>query len=754
MSKMRPANVRSWQVTLILTLFFIAVAGAAGIGWWYARESGPIQGPIVLISVDGLAAGQIPAKPDIKTDSIDRSVETGVLPAIEALTADAVVFERAYTHSAQMLPAHASMLSGQLPFEHGIRDDAGFELGTDIHTLAELLHNRGFGTGAAVSSFLLRRETGVGRGFSFYRSPEATGPTVPGPQARAGAPAAAAPGTSAIAGAPPSQVSSASPDADATDDDPIEFAARWANDQRGRRYFLMLQVDAADADRAVGRIVEMLRARRLYDDATIVLVGDRGQTEGRMDEETLHVPLLVKQPQREGAGRYVDAPVQHIDVLPTILDLVRAPIPGGIKGRSLKPLLTETNGQITSQPIYSEAVADAFRFGGNPLFAMTLNDFRYVRSGVESAVRIGGPVPTHTEASEAADSAEVPLLRASLDRLLSGHPVPRASVVAARDRVMLALEGALPGLQQIDAGSILTDPQQQAIAAAHREAALAVGHRRLVAAIRTLQQIARTYPTLAAVHYQIGLLSSELGRTQDAIAAFEAAAALRPDSPELLAALALAVAPAKPEDAQHLIDQAIEAAARLGPAEIASVHEAAARIAVAQDAAEQADKHAAAVQAARPDVPMRAFVQGWLLARAGNNEEAERVLMEAAAMLRQHDTALEGVHLTLGDVRLSLEKPADAEAAFRAELTDFPNSVAAYTGLAKALYASDRLPEAEQTITALLASAPTPVGYAAAIRLYSTFGNAARVAELRSDARGRFPADSSLARSERNARTQ
>jgi len=749
MSKMRPAKVGSWQVTLILTLFFIAVAGAAGIGWWYARESPPHQGPIILISVDGLAAGQIPAKADSETDAIDRSATASDSPAIEALVADAVVFERAYTHSAQILPAHASMLSGQLPFEHGIRDDAGFELATSSHTLPELLRNRGFGTGAAVSSFLLRRETGVGRGFSFYRAPEATGPIVADGQSQAGALVAAAPATNDIASAPAGQVAPASPVADAADGDSIELATRWASDQRGRRYFLMLQVDAADADRAVGRIVEMLRARRLYDDATIVLVGDRGRTEGRIDEETLRVPLLVKQPQREGAGRYVAAPVQHIDVLPTILDLVRAPIPGGIKGRSLKPLLTETNGQITSQPIYSEAVADALRFGGNPLFAMTLNDFRYVRSGVESLVRIGEPVTAATEASEVADSAEVPLLRASLDRLISGHPVSRAAVVPARDRVMLALTGTLPGLPQIDAGSALTEQQQSAIAAAHREAALAVGQRRLAAAVRTLQQIARTYPTLAAVHYQIGLLSSELGRTQDAIAAFEAAAAQRPDSPEVLSALALAVAPSKPAEAQRLIDLAIEAAARLGPSEIASVHDAAARIAVNQNDAEQADKHAAAVQAARPDVPMRVFVQGWLLARAGNNEEAERVLMEAAAMLRQHDLALEGVQLALGEVRLLLEKPADAEPAFRAELAHFPNSVAAYSGLAKALYAADRLPEADQTITALLASAPTPSGYAAAIRLYSTFGNAARAAELRSDARARFPAEFSLARSER-----
>src|SRR5688572_16534486 len=352
-------------------------------------------------------------------------------------------------------------------------------------------------------------------------------------------------------------------------------------------------IDAADAERAVGRIVEMLRERRQYENATIVLVGDRGQTAGRFDEETLHVPLMVKQPQREGAGRYVDDPVQHIDVLPTILDLVRAPIPGGIKGRSLKSLLTDANGRVTPQPIYSEAVADAFRFGGNPLFALTLNDFRYVRSGVESLVRIGAPVAAAApEATASADtSAEVPPLRATLDRLISGHPVPRASVVPARDRVMLALAGALPGLQQIEAESVLTQQQQQVIAAAHREAAMAVGERRLPVAVRTLQQIARNHPTLASVHYQIGLLSSELGRTQDAIAAFEAAAALRQDSPEVLAALALALAPAKPEEAQIQIDLAIEAAAILGPTEIAAAHDAAARIAVAQNDAEQADKH-------------------------------------------------------------------------------------------------------------------------------------------------------------------
>src|SRR5690242_5183961 len=98
--RQRHVRARSWQVTLILTLFFISVAGAAGIGWWYARESPPHQGPIVLITVDGLAAGE--AVPGA-------SIETPDASAIAALAHDSLIFDRAYAHSSELLPTHVSM---------------------------------------------------------------------------------------------------------------------------------------------------------------------------------------------------------------------------------------------------------------------------------------------------------------------------------------------------------------------------------------------------------------------------------------------------------------------------------------------------------------------------------------------------------------------------------------------------------------------------------------------------------------------
>src|SRR5688572_19360341 len=113
-----PRKLRPWVAVLIVSAFGLAVIGAAAIGWWVARESPAHQGPIVLISINGMPATALPAYGAPRTDT----------PAIDLLASDSVVFEHAYAQSPQTLPAHASILSGQLPPQHGVRDDAGFVL--------------------------------------------------------------------------------------------------------------------------------------------------------------------------------------------------------------------------------------------------------------------------------------------------------------------------------------------------------------------------------------------------------------------------------------------------------------------------------------------------------------------------------------------------------------------------------------------------------------------------------------------------
>ena len=330
MSKHPTGTGRRWQAVLILSVFLIAVVAAAAGGWWYAREAPPHQGPIVLISVDRLSPRELGAYGASRSDS----------PAIDALAADAVVFDQAYTHSLQVLPAHASMFTGQLPFQHGVRDDGGFVLKGDARTLAEMLKNRGFNTGAAVSTFLLRRETGVAQGFTFFDADIPEGPRH-------------------------------APAIERSGEQTIDAAEKWARLQADQRYFLMMQVDAASADMAVRRLVDLLRERKLYDSATVLLIGDRSTTDpgDGFDETALRVPLLVKQPDSQGAGRRVSASVQEIDVVPTILDFVRAPIPGTVRGHSLRTIIDSERAELAPRPLYAEWLLPYFRFGGRPVQA-------------------------------------------------------------------------------------------------------------------------------------------------------------------------------------------------------------------------------------------------------------------------------------------------------------------------------------------------------------------------------------------------
>src|SRR5258705_7913900 len=137
----------------IFIVFFAAlgtVLAAVG-GWRYARASAPVNGPIILISIDTLRADHLPAYGY-------RKVRT---PAIDALATDGVVFERAYSHAPQTLPAHVSLLTGRLPFETGVRDNAGFLVPPSERLLPEMLADRGYATAGIVSSYVLRRETGI-----------------------------------------------------------------------------------------------------------------------------------------------------------------------------------------------------------------------------------------------------------------------------------------------------------------------------------------------------------------------------------------------------------------------------------------------------------------------------------------------------------------------------------------------------------------------------------------------------------------
>ena len=90
-------------------------------------------------------------------------------PNIDWLARDGVLFLQTSAVAPLTMPAHASLYTGRFPFGHGVRDNADFVLDPRETTLAEVLQQRGYQTGAFVSSVVLAASRGLNQGFDSYR---------------------------------------------------------------------------------------------------------------------------------------------------------------------------------------------------------------------------------------------------------------------------------------------------------------------------------------------------------------------------------------------------------------------------------------------------------------------------------------------------------------------------------------------------------------------------------------------------------
>jgi tetratricopeptide (TPR) repeat protein len=436
--------------------------------------------------------------------------------------------------------------------------------------------------------------------------------------------------------------------------------------------------------------------------------------------------------------------VQQIDLLPTILDFVRAPIPSGLPGRSLRKAI-DGNGPLPSQPIYSESLAGYYRFGTPPVFALTTERYRFIRGADDQMV----PLTADADADDAAP------LRATLDRVIANHPLPPPAPIAPADEEPLALAGYLRGLPPASGiQPAIGAGVEDTITEAYRTAAVQAGERLFSTAVTTLRTIVRDHPTLASVHYQLGLVLARSGRLDEAVTPLKAAGDLRPDAIDVPLALAdVLLRAGRADAAQEEIDRAIAIAEESGGGQpLAEAHAAAARIALDRHDAAAATMHADAAVAANPGLPMPQFVRGRLAYDEEQYETALAAFRAAAAITREHATAIADLHLYIGETLARQEQYSEAETEMREELEAFPRNIQTYASLAMLYHAAGRDEDVNDVLNELLEAAPSPEGYALAARTWTALGDSAKAEALKSDARTRFRGDPSLALLGRDAR--
>ncbi len=738
----RPAYVkrlRRWRFAMILGALLVAVVAAAAAGWHFARtSSSPSSGPIILISVDTLRADHLPFYGY-------RNVRT---PALDALAAEGVVFERVYAHSPQTFPSHASILSGQLPFETGVGDEVGFALRPGTRLLPQLLKARGYASGGVVSSYLLRRETGLAQGFDFYDSQM--------PQPGDGAPA--------LMGRP-------GPDS-------VAVAQNWIAKLSSPRFFLFLHIDEprapyaapvrfaryapydgeiAYADEIVGRFLRWLKGRGLYDRATIVLLSDHGEGLGDHGEqehglflydETIRVPLVVKLPRNVNHGHRVAIPVQHIDLVPTILDLLDAPTPAGLRGRSLRALVEGRPATPVPQPFYAESFSARYRLGWSGLRALTDGTYRFVQAPREELYDLAQDPSEQTNVLTERPATAL-AMRTALDRILDGAADQVPGTIPFEEREYLASFGYVtePDVQAILLRGPLTDPKDQIpVYEKCRQALGLAGRQQDADAAALYREALAQSPALPGVWLQFAGVMERSGRYSDAVQAFKQVVKLSPAEPaEVLGALGAARGLLQLGKLDEARAQAALAAKRAPEA----AHELLARIALARNDATEARRQADLARQADPSSPMPLFVQGMLFHRAGRYEQAAPAFEQALQAAQSRAAPMSELHYYYADTLGRLERYPEAETYFKEEIRLFPRAARARVSLAMLYRAQRRDADLQLAIEDLLRAAPTPEGYAAAARLWTIFGDKDRAARTRAEAKQRFGREALVAREPR-----
>lgn len=329
-------------------------------------------------------------------------------PNVDALAAEGVLFEKAFTPIPITLPSHTTIMTGKVPFAHGVRDNGIFSVGPQQKTLAEYLKEAGYATGAAIASFPLTSEFGINQGFDFFEDKITAhfedffgNRNVPRQRLFFDERNAGQVNEALL---PWLETNANKPffawahyfDPHQPHEPPAPYSHLYASD--------LYNGEIAYADQSFGVLVNRLKELGVYEKTLIILTADHGEGMGDHNEEThsmlvynstLHVPLIIKAPQ-SAKGRRISQRVGTVDIFPTVMEVLGFPLPNNIQGRSLKALLSSDseNPTLPDVPYYAETLSPRLAHGWGELRAFFEGDFKYIHGPRREMFQV---IPDHAE---------------------------------------------------------------------------------------------------------------------------------------------------------------------------------------------------------------------------------------------------------------------------------------------------------------------------------------------------------------------
>ena len=301
-------------------------------------------------------------------------------PNIDILAENGIIFSRAFAHNPTTLPSHTNMLLGLTPLYHGVHENTNFIVREKFLTLAEYLKSFSYSTMAIVGGYPLHSRFGLSQGFDIYDDDYET--------------------------VKYQKLAFGERKAEVV----VDKALGWLKSRKSP-WFLMIHCfdphdpyeppepfktkyeknlydgEVAYVDFVLGKLVSYIKENNLFDNTLIIFTGDHGESLGQHGEmthgylaynTTLWIPLIISIPG-VNPGK-IDQTVSHIDIFPTVCDVLQVKKPSFLQGISLLPAIKGK--RLPRRPIYFESLYPYYSRGWAPVKGYIYRKEKYIESPI------------------------------------------------------------------------------------------------------------------------------------------------------------------------------------------------------------------------------------------------------------------------------------------------------------------------------------------------------------------------------------